>query len=72
MSTVTRLVPKDVVEAANSSAKVLQDAIDMRPDTVIVFCFVDGVIHIKASTIRSNIELMGALEAAKQQIWSNA
>ena len=72
MSTVTRLVPKGTIEAANSSAKVLQDAIDMRPDTVIVFCFVGGRVHIKTSGVHSNLELMGALEAAKQQIWSNA
>lgn len=70
MSTVTRLVPKGTIE--NISTPVLQEAIDMHPDTVIVFCFVVGRVHIKTSGVHSNLELMGALEAAKQQLWSNA
>lgn len=70
MSTITRLVPKGTIE--NTSTPVLQEAIDMHPDTVIVFCFVGGRVHIKISGVHSNLELMGALEAAKQQLWSNA
>ncbi len=70
MSTVARLIPKGTIE--NTSKQVLQEAIGMAPDTVIVFCFSGGRIHIKTSGLHSNLELMGALEAAKQQIWSNA
>lgn len=44
----------------------------MNPDTVIVFAFIGGQVHIRASGTHSNLELMGALEAAKQHVWSHA
>lgn len=70
MNSPVRLVPREQFE--NTSKQVLQEAIDMNPDTVIVFAFDGSKVHIKTSGIHSNLELMGALEAAKQQIWSNA
>lgn len=70
MSTVARLVPKGTIE--NTSAQVLQEAIDANFQTVIIFGFDGGKVHIKTSGLHSNLELMGALEAAKQQLWSNA
>lgn len=70
MNNVVRIIPKTEVE--NTSIAVLKEAIEMNPDTVICFCFDGSSVHIKASGIKSNLELIGALEAAKQQIWSNA
>lgn len=70
MSNVATLIPKGAF--VNTSEQVLKEAIDVKPDTVIVFCFVAGRVHIKTSCIHSNLELIGALEAAKQQVWSNA
>lgn len=65
-----KLVPKVAFE--NTSAQVLQEAIALNPETVIVFCFEGGRVHIRTSGVRSNLELIGALDAAKQQVWSNA
>lgn len=70
MSNIATLIPKSAF--VNTSEQVLQEAIDLKPDTVIVFCFVGSRVHIKTSGIHSNLELIGALEAAKQQVWSNA
>lgn len=70
MSTIARLIPK--VPFENTSTPVLQEAIDAKFDTVIIFGFVGSRVHIKTSGVHSNLELMGALEAAKQQLWSNA
>lgn len=70
MSTVARLVPKGTIE--NTSERVLKEAIDANFQTVIIFGFDGGTVHIKTSGLHSNLELMGALEAAKQQLWSNA
>lgn len=70
MSTVARLVPKGTIE--NTSAQILKEAIYEEFETVIVFGFKKSRVHIKTSGLHSNLELMGALEAAKQQLWSNA
>ena len=56
----------------NTSTQVLQECIDMRPETVIVFAFDGSRVHIKTSSLKSNLELIGALDAAKMQIWGNA
>lgn len=41
-------------------------------ESVIVFGFKDGKVLISASDIEDNLRLIGALEAAKQQVWANA
>lgn len=59
-------------EEATSSTSTLRDAIARGHKEVIVFGFKDGVVEISASKIESNFHLIGALEAAKMQIWGNA
>lgn len=70
MSNVAKLVPANHI--ANTSSAILQEAIDAKFQTVIVFGFVDGRVHIKTSGVQSNLEIIGALEAAKMQLWGNA
>ena len=38
----------------------------------VVFGIKDGTIVIQASKIEDNLRMIGALEAAKQQVWNNA
>jgi len=70
MSNIAKLVPKDAVE--NTSNKVLEESMTMGFETVVVFGLRDGKIHIKCSGTQNTIELIGHLEAAKMQLWSNA
>ena len=54
-----------------STAITLRDAIANDFESVIVFGFKDGKITIQSSDIEDNIRLIGALEAAKQNVWNN-
>lgn len=38
-------------------------------ESLILFGFKDGKIYIKSSKSKSTLEILGALEAAKVQIW---
>ena len=55
-----------------SASATLRDALAMEFDSVIVFGIKDGTIVIQASQIEDNLRMIGALEAAKQQVWNNA
>ena len=44
----------------------------MEFDSVIVFGIKDGRIFIHTSHIEDNLRMIGALEAAKQQVWNSA
>ena len=48
----------------------LNEAIDEAPDTVIVLCFWKdkGQFKIKASTMQDRLQLIGALEEAKNHV----
>ena len=48
----------------------LNEAIDEEPDTVIVLCFWKdkGQFKIKASTTQDRLQLIGALEEAKNHV----
>lgn len=48
----------------------LNEAIDEAPDTVIVLCFWKdkGHFKIKASTMQDRLQLIGALEEAKNHV----
>jgi len=48
----------------------LDEAIDEEPDTVIVLCFWKdkGQFKIKASTMQDRLQLIGALEEAKNHV----
>ena len=63
--------PIPAVEPTSASA-TLRDAISMEFDSVIVFGIKDGRIFIHTSHIEDNLRMIGALEAAKQQVWNNA
>ena len=54
-----------------STAITLRNAIANDFESVIVFGFKDGKIIIQSSDIEDNIRIIGALEAAKQNVWSN-
>ncbi len=53
----------------NRVREVLQDAMEEEFTSVIVFGFKDKLINIKQSGSPNSLELMGALEAAKQHVW---
>lgn len=49
---------------------ILNEAIDEEPDSVIVLCFWKdkGQFKIKVSTVPDRLQLIGALEEAKQKL----
>lgn len=51
---------------------VLDEAKEMGFATVIVFGYREGQVVIKSSGHDDVLKLMGALEAAKQQLWAEA
>lgn len=51
------------------AALTLRDAIASGFDSVIVFGFKDEQIFIQASEVEDKLRLIGALDAAKMQIW---
>jgi hypothetical protein len=53
----------------NRVREVLQDAMEEEFTSVIVFGFKDKLINIKQSGSPNSLELIGALEAAKQHVW---
>ena len=59
-------------QEAPSATSTLRDAIEDEFDSVIVFGFKNGQIFITSSDIEDNLRLLGALDAARQQIWANA
>ena len=59
-------------QEAPTATNTLREAIAEGFDSVIVFGFKDGKVMISASDIEDNLRLIGALEAAKQQIWASA
>ena len=70
MSNCIKLVPKGA--HVSDAADLLDEAKVNEFETVIVFGFKEGAVTITASAVHHNLELMGALEAAKQQIWNAA
>ncbi len=62
-------IPK---QDAPSATTTLRKAITEGFESVIVFGFKDGKVLISASDIEDNFRLIGALDAAKQQVWANA
>ena len=66
MTNVTQFKP---VGYESDSKVVLQQAMEADFKTVMVFGFDGESISIMASRMHSNLELMGALEAAKQELW---
>jgi len=51
---------------------ILEVAASMDPETVIVFCYRDGVISVAASEYEDSLQIIGALEAAKMEIWNDS
>jgi len=56
----------------NGVKEILEESITHNFNSVIVFGFKDGQVRIKKSKVSNNLELIGALEAAKTQIWGDA
>jgi hypothetical protein len=54
----------------NKVGEVLDDAKSRGYEAVIVFGFKDKMITVMPSGARNKLELLGALEAAKQHMWS--
>jgi hypothetical protein len=54
----------------NEVETVLKNALEEKFDEVIVFGFKDGCAHIKRSKIENTLKTIGALEAAKVQLWT--
>ena len=52
------------------AALVLEDALEAGFKTVIVLGLKDEQIHIRSSKLCSKLALIGALDAAKMQLWA--
>jgi hypothetical protein len=66
MNNVTQFKP---VTFVSDSEIVLKAAMEENFKTVMVFGFDGETVSIMASQNHSNLELIGALEAAKQELW---
>jgi hypothetical protein len=66
MNNVTQFKP---VTFVSDSEIVLKAAMEENFKTVMVFGFDGETVSIMASQIHSNLELIGALEGAKQELW---
>ena len=51
------------------SKDILEAAISTNPETVIVMCYKDGMINLMTSETVDTTTLIGALEAAKMELW---
>jgi hypothetical protein len=49
--------------------EVLQEAIDDTFESVIVIGFKDGSVKFRRSKVADTVILLGAIEAAKMQLW---
>lgn len=58
----------EVKNRIDTSKELLQQAVDMQFETVIIHGFKDGVIHTKSSNYKSILELIGSLELAKAHV----
>lgn len=65
-----KLCPPDSPEGRKANAIATLEAMKAEGfESVIVHGFKDGQIYTKVSAMRSALELLGALEAAKVQVW---
>lgn len=55
----------------NAVRDVLQEAMDENFASVIVVGFKDGQVMFKRSKLDNTIEFLGAIEAAKMQLWES-
>ncbi len=63
---ITALPTHDYVK---ESRQLLEDAASIGFVSVVIFGFKDRQVHIKHSSMVNELELFGALEAAKMQLW---
>ncbi len=56
----------------NNVKQVLADAVEKDFHAVIVFGYKDDRIHVMKSGIKGVVEVIGALEAVKQDLWSGS
>ena len=56
----------------NNVKQVLEDAVEKDFHAVIVFGYKDDRIHVMKSGIKGVVEVLGALEAVKQDLWSGS
>ena len=54
----------------NRVGEVLAEAAEREYEAVIVFGFKDKLVTVMPSGTTNTLELIGALEAAKQHLWS--
>lgn len=55
----------------NAVRDVLQEAIDENFTSVMVVGFKDGQVMFRRSKLDNTIEFLGAIEAAKMQLWES-
>lgn len=68
-----KLVPKDGPEYTKVKAKeLLEWAIEQGYESVIIMGFSEKKIHVRSSSNNGTLELIGALEGAKMDIWEKA
>ena len=65
---VLRLVAK-AVGWEEEAREVLAEAASEEFESVIVMGFKQGQLFIRSSSCKATLELIGALEAAKMQLW---
>ena len=61
----------EVTRLKQEAKEVLEEAIEQNFDSVILFGYKDGNIHIKHSSNHSTLEQLGALSAAQIHLWTN-
>jgi len=66
---ITALPTHDYVK---ESRQLLEDAASVGFVSVVIFGFKDRQVHIKHSSMVNELELFGALEAAKMQLWGRS
>lgn len=65
-----KLIPKDgPVFRVRDARGILEEAINEDYETVIVFGFKDGEIHTRHSASKDCLEIIGALDRAKDEFW---
>lgn len=60
-----------ITEPVDNEVKDIIESIkELNPESLIVFALKDKQIHIKSCRVNDTMKVIGALEAAKMQLWN--
>jgi len=61
----------NITEPVDNEVKEIIESIkELNPESLIVFAFKNKQIHIKSCRVNDTMKVIGALEAAKIQLWN--